>query len=155
MRRHSSNLASKLATASLLILATLTSFNSFAESSRQFGDYLIHFNAFRSDTISAEVAKQHGLARANNRVLVNITVLKELMGATGQPVNAKVTGHASNLTGQLKTLEFKEIKEGNAIYYLADTKITDGEFLKFDINVVPEGVTRPMRLHFNKRFFTY
>lgn len=151
MRRLTSNLA----TGVMLILATLTSFNSLAESSRQFGDYLIHFNAFRSDTISAEVAKQHGLARANNRVLVNITVLKELMGATGQPVNAKVTGHASNLTGQLKNLEFKEIKEGNAIYYLADTKITDGEFLKFDISVLPEGVTRPMRLHFNKRFFTY
>ena len=155
MRRHPSNLARNLATGILFILATLTSFSSMAENSRQFGDYLIHFNAFRSDTISAEVAKQHGLARASNRVLVNITVLKELMGATGQPVNAKVTGHASNLTGQLKTLEFKEIKEGNAIYYLADTKITDGEFLKFDINVVPEGVTRPMRLHFNKRFFTY
>lgn len=155
MRRHPSNLARNLATGILFILATLTSFSSIAENSRQFGDYLIHFNAFRSDTISAEVAKQHGLARASNRVLVNITVLKELMGATGQPVNAKVTGHASNLTGQLKTLEFKEIKEGNAIYYLADTKITDGEFLKFDINVVPEGVTRPMRLHFNKRFFTY
>lgn len=151
MRRLTSNLATGI----LFILVTLTSFNSFAESYRQFGDYKVHFNAFRSDTISAEVAKQHDLARASNRVLVNITVLKDLMGTTGQPVNSKVTGHASNLTGQLKPLEFKEIKEGNAIYYLADTKITDGEFLKFDINVVPEGETRPMRLHFNKRFFTY
>ena len=155
MRRHSSNLASNLASGILFFLISITSFSSLAENSRQFGDYLVHFNAFRSDAISAEVAKQHDLARANNRVLVNITVLKELMGTTGQPVPSKVTGHASNLTGQLKTLEFKEIKEGNAIYYLADTKITDGEFLKFEINVVPEGETRPMRLHFNKRFFTY
>lgn len=145
----------KISASILFICATLLSLNSFADNSRKFGDHTVHFNAFRSDTISPEVAKQHNLARANNRVLVNITVLKDLMGTTGQPVNAEVTGHASNLTGQLKALEFKEIKEGNAIYYLADVKISDGEFLKFDVKVVPSGEKHPMRLNFSKRFFTY
>ena len=73
--------------------------------------------------------KQYGLTRANNRVLINIAVLKKVLNTTGKPTASKVTGHASNLTGQLKQLEFKEITEGNAIYYLAETKISDGEFL--------------------------
>ena len=133
----------------------LVSLNSYAENSKEFGDYVIHYNAFRSDTISPEVAKQHGLARANNRVLINIAVLKKVMNTTGKPTVSTVTGHASNLTGQLKQLKFKEITEGNAIYYLAETKISDGEFLKFDIKVIPEGETRAARLHFDKRFFTY
>ncbi|MGB5395753.1 MAG: DUF4426 domain-containing protein, partial [Gammaproteobacteria bacterium] len=68
---------------------------------------------------------------------------------------AKVEGHASNLTGQLKGLEFREIREGNAIYYLAESKISDGEFLKFELKVTPEGETEPARLRFDKRFFTY
>ena len=134
---------------------SLASVNSYAESSREFGDYVIHYNAFRSDTISPEVAKQYGLTRANNRVLINIAILKKVMNTTGKPTSSKVTGHASNLTGQLKNLEFKEITEGTAIYYLADTKISDGEFLKFDIKVIPEGETRAARLRFDKRFFTY
>ncbi len=133
----------------------LTSLNSYAENSKEFGDYVIHYNAFRSDTISPEVAKQHNLARANNRVLINIAVLKKVMNTTGKPTPSVVTGHASNLTGQLKKLEFKEITEGNAIYYLAETKISDGEFLKFDIKITPEGENRVARLHFDKRFFTY
>ncbi len=133
----------------------LASFNSYAENSKEFGDYVIHYNAFRSDTISPEVAKQYGLARASNRVLINIAVLKKVLNTTGKPTSSKVTGHASNLTGQLKQLEFKEITEGNAIYYLAETKISDGEFLKFDIKIIPEGETRAARLHFDKRFFTY
>ena len=133
----------------------LTSLNSYAENSKEFGDYVIHYNAFRSDTISPEVAKQHNLARANNRVLINIAVLKKVMNTTGKPTQSKVTGHASNLTGQLKKLEFKEITEGNAIYYLAETKISDGEFLKFDIKITPEGEKRAARLRFDKRFFTY
>jgi hypothetical protein len=134
---------------------SLASMHSYAENSKEFGDYVIHYNAFRSDTISPEVAKQYGLTRANNRVLINIAVLKKVMDTTGKPTSSKVTGHASNLTGQLKTLEFKEITEGNAIYYLANTTISDGEFLKFDIKITPDGEPHAARLRFDKRFFTY
>lgn len=140
----------------LFILAlSLISLNSYAENSKEFGDYVVHYNAFRSDTISPEIAKQYGLARANNHVLINIAVLKKVLNTTGKPTSSKVTGHASNLTGQLKKLEFKEITEGNAIYYLAETKVSDGEFLKFDLKIIPEGETKPARLRFDKRFFTY
>ncbi len=145
----------KLIKVIFLSAITLFSLNSYAENSKEFGDYVVHYNAFRSDTISPEVAKQYGLARANNRVLINIALLKKVLNTTGKPTAAKVTGHASNLTGQLKQLEFKEITEGNAIYYLAETKISDGEFLKFDLKVIPEGETRAARLQFDKRFFTY
>ena len=57
----------------------LASLNSYAENSKEFGDYVIHYNAFRSDTISPEIAKQYGLARANNRVLINIAILKKVL----------------------------------------------------------------------------
>ena len=39
---------------------TLGSANSYAENSKEFGDYVVHYNAFRSDTISPEIAKQYG-----------------------------------------------------------------------------------------------
>ncbi len=151
------NLINKLSKALFILALSFVSLNSYAESenSREFGDYVVHYNAFRSDTISPEVAKQYGLPRANNKVLINIAVLKKVMNTTGKPTKSVVTGHASNLTGQLKQLEFKEITEGTAIYYLAETKISDGEFLKFDLKVTPEGETKAARLNFNKRFFTY
>jgi hypothetical protein len=119
------NLTNNLFKVLFIFALAFSSFNSYAENSKEFGDYVIHYNAFRSDTISPEVAKQYNLARANNRVI------------TGTPTSSEVTGHASNLTGQLKQLEFKEITEGNAIYYLAETKISDGEFLKFDVKILP------------------
>lgn len=126
-----------------------------AENSRQFGDYVIHYNAFRSDTLSPDIAKQYDLTRRNNRIIINIAVLKKVLNTTGKPVAATVSGHASNLTGQLKELNFREIKEGTAIYYLADTKISDGEHLKFELKITPEGESGPARLQFQKRFFTY
>jgi len=145
----------RLFKALIFLVITFASLSSYAENSKEFGDYVVHYNAFRSDTLSPEIAKQYGLTRANNRVIINIAVLKKVMNTTGKPTSSVVTGHASNLTGQLKNLKFREITEGNAIYYLAETKISDGEFLKFDLKVTPEGETRVARLHFNKRFFTY
>ena len=133
----------------------LFSLNGYAENSKEFGDYVVHYNAFRSDTISPEVAKQYGLARANNRILINIAVLKKVLNTTGKPTAAEVTGHASNLTGQLKKLEFRKITEGSAIYYMAGTKNSDGEFLKFDLKILPEGEKNAARIRFDKRFFTY
>ncbi len=129
--------------------------NANAESSKVYGDYVVHYNAFRSDTLSPEIAKAYDLTRRNNRIIVNITVLKKVMGTTGKPVPATVAGHASNLTGQLKNLEFRQIKEDTAIYYLAELKVSDGEFLKFKINITPDGEEGPARLQFSKRFFTY
>ena len=126
-----------------------------AESSKEFGDYVIHYNAFRSDTLSPEIAKSYNLQRRNNRLIINIAILKKVMNTTGTPTAAVVTGHASNLTGQLKNLEFREIKEDNAIYYLAESQFSDGEFLKFELKIKPEGEESAARLKFDKRFFTY
>ena len=141
---------------SLFILALLGfGANATAENSRVFGDYVVHYNAFRSDTLSPEIAKAYELTRRNNRIIVNITVLKKVMGTTGKPVAATIAGNASNLTGQMKNLEFREIKEGTAIYYIGELKVSDGEFLKFKLNITPEGEQGPARLQFSKRFFTY
>lgn len=128
---------------------------AMAESSKEFGDYVVHYNAFRSDTLTPEIAKTYDLTRRNNRLIINIAILKKVMDTTGQPVAAEVSGHAGNLTGQMKNLEFREIREGNAIYYLAELKFSDGEFLKFDLKIHAESEETPFRLKFDKRFFIH
>lgn len=153
--RVSTGLSVKLFTLLFAALFSMLASNAtLAESSKEFGDYVIHYNAFRSDTLSPEIAKSYDLTRRNNRLIINIAVLKKVMDTTGTPTAATVEGHASNLTGQLKNLEFREIRDGTAIYYLAESKFTDGEFLKFELKITPEGETEPARLKFDKRFFT-
>ncbi len=143
---------------SLVILITfgLISMSSFsyADNMKEFGNYVVHYNAFRSDTISADVAKQYDLPRSSNHVLINIAVLKKVLHTTGEPVAAKIEGSASNMSGQYKSLNFKLIKEGTAMYYLANTEISNGEHLKFDIKITPAGEKNPVRIRFEKRFFT-
>lgn len=124
-----------------------------AENSKAFGDYVVHFNAFRSDTLTPEIAKAYGLTRRNNRMVVNITVQKK-NGDASKPVKATVTGFASNLTGQVKELKFKEIYDGEAIYYLAQSQVAHRETLRFTINATPAGETLVAKVNFKQQFFT-
>jgi len=137
----------------LLLLSTLP-FSSFAEKSLNFGDYTVHFNAFRSDSLTPEIAKAYQLKRRNNQMVVNITVRKRGENSSTTPAKAKVKGFASNLTGQVKNLEFREIQDGNAIYYLAQSQISNREILKFDIKVSPAGEDITASVKFKQQFYT-
>jgi len=136
----------------ILFFALITS-NVNAENSKQFGNYVIHYNAFRSDTLTPEIAKAYSLTRRNNRMVLNITVQKK-DGDVTRPVKAKVSGFASNLTGQIKDLEFKEVHDGEAIYYLAQSQVSNHETLKFDITATPAGETLIAKLKFKQKFYT-
>lgn len=138
----------------LLVLFCTLPLTAFAENSQNFGDYVVHFNAFRSDTLTPEIAKAYQLTRRNNRMVVNITVQKRGDNGINTPVNAKVTGFASNLTGQVKTLEFREIHDGDAIYYLAQAQISNRETLKFEIEATPAGESITAKVKFKQQFFT-
>ena len=139
---------------SLLVLCfSLFSTGAFAEHSKVFGDYVVHFNAFRSDTLTPEIAKAYSLTRRNNRMVVNITVQKK-NGDVTKPVKANVSGFASNLTGQVKDLEFKEILDGEAIYYLAQSQVSNRETLKFEIKITPAGEKLVAKVNFKQQFFT-
>jgi len=137
----------------LILFCILFSANLFAENSKQFGNYVVHYNSFRSDTLTPEIAKAYSLTRRNNRMVVNITVQKK-DGDVTRPVKAKVSGFASNLTGQVKDLQFKEIHDGEAIYYLAQSQVSNHETLKFEIKATPEGETLVAKIKFQQKFYT-
>jgi hypothetical protein len=138
----------------LIVLLSILSFNAYAENSKNFGDYVVHFNAFRSDSLTPEIAKAYQLTRRNNRMVVNITVQKKEADGKTTAVRARVTGFASNLTGQVKNLEFREIDDGDAIYYLAQAQVSHRETLSFDIKVAPEGADISGNVKFRQQFFT-
>lgn len=137
----------------LLLLTSAISIPAFAENSKSFGNYIVHYNAFRSDILTPEIAKAYSLTRRNNRMVVNVTVQKK-DGDASKPVKANIEGFASNLSGQVKTLEFKEIHDGEAIYYLAQAQVSNRETLKFDIKATPDGETITAQVNFTQQFFT-
>ena len=123
------------------------------ESSKDFGDYVVHFNALTTEELTPQVAQQYGIVRSKSRAMLNVTVLKKNGSGMGEPVTGAVSATAINLTGQLKNLVFREIREGNAIYYISELSVTDGETLIFSIDVTPINEPSRFSVRYKRQFF--
>ncbi len=139
-----------LAAVAALLIATPAA----AEQSQPLGNYVVHYNALNSTALTPEVARQYGIQRSKNRAILNVSILRQVMGTTGEPVTARVTAQTINLSRQLQTLSPREVREGNAIYYLAEFAISDQEIIDFDIQVQPEGQGEAGKIHFRQQFYT-
>jgi hypothetical protein len=102
----------------------------------EFGDYKVYFSVFNSSFIKADIARLHNITRAKDQALINIAVVKNKnKESLSGGMSAQITGTASNLMQQQRTLNFVEIKEGDAVYYLAPLRFTNEEVINFKINV--------------------
>lgn len=128
---------------------------SFAQQSREFNDYVVHYNALRTDLLPAQVAQGYGIQRSANRALLNITVMQKGDNGVETPVAAQVTVDAANLTGQQRDIELREIRDASeAIYYIGEFPVHNLETYRFKLEVLPEGEPEPLLLEFSQQFYT-
>lgn len=136
------------------LLFSFTLVNSVqAEQSLTQNGYEVHYNAFNSGFLTPEVAQANGLTRSKVMALLNVSVLKIADDGTKRSVNALVSGEAKNLIGQIKTISFKKIDEGDAIYYLGSFRFSDEEMLNFDLDVQPDPNQSPISVRFSQTFY--
>ena len=133
--------------------AAVESPTAVTETMQDFGDYTLHFNAMTTDRLTAEVAQRHGIVRSSNRAMLNVSIVKKQEGAIGIPVRGTVEVSAANLTGQLKPVSLREITEAEAIYYIGESSVADGETLVYTIDATPVDETTPMSVRYMKQFF--
>lgn len=123
------------------------------ESSKDFGDYVVHFNALVTDQLTPEIARQYGIVRSESRIMLNVSILRKAAGGIGTAVPGGVSASAINLTGQLSNIAMREIPEGEAIYYIGELPVTNGETLIFTIDVTPLNEPSRFTVRFKKQFF--
>jgi hypothetical protein len=125
---------------------------SHAEIAQKFGAYEVHYNALATDELSPEVARAYKIERSKTRGMVTMSVLKKNAVGVLSPVPAKLTVYVTNLSQQLANVEMREIKEGTAIYYLGEFRVTPPDTLKFTATVEVAGEPR-RELVFNQKFY--
>ena len=138
-----------------IVLATCVFMQAaFAERSESFGDYEVHYNALTTDLIDPSVARAYGIIRSKNRALINVAVLRRVMGMATQPARATVKAQAVNLNSQLKSVEMRELNDAGAIYYIGELPVDHNETLDFKIEVTPEGESATHTTSFKQQFYT-
>ncbi|HLD66400.1 MAG TPA: DUF4426 domain-containing protein [Pseudomonas sp.] len=131
----------------LFLVALCLVLPAAAERKQSFGELDVHYSAFNSTFLQPDIAAAAGLVRSKQQGVLNIAVLK-----AGQPAQASVSGEVKNLLGQTHALEFKPVKEGNALYYLAQFPFDQQEMLRFSLSV-KVGNQAPNSFEFNQEFF--
>ena len=102
--------------------------------------------------LSPEIASVYGIQRAGTQAMLNVTVLQK---ENREPTEARITATATNLTGQRREIELRQINDQGAIYYIGQFRIHNEETLNFNVEVQPEGHTgAPFQLQFRQQFFT-
>jgi len=123
-----------------------------AEIAQKFGPIEVHYNALTTDELQPDVARAYKIDRSKTRGMVTMSVLKKNEVGALSPVPAKLTIYVTNLNQQLANVEMREIKEGSAIYYLGEFRVTPPDTLKFTATVEVNG--QPKReIVFNQKFY--
>lgn len=120
-----------------------------AEQKQQLGDWDVHYIAFNSTFLTPQVAKAANLSRNKNNAIINISVLDS---QTQQAQQVQIGGIARNLLGQQRDLVFREVKDGEAIYYIAVMPFRNEEQLRFSLDI-RQG-TKRQQLNFEQKLYT-
>jgi hypothetical protein len=130
----------------LLAVATTAT----AERAERFGAYELHFNAIPTGLLEPAVAADYGILRSRNRGLLMVTLLHE-----GEPVAAEAVATATDGEQPPQDIPLRQVREGEAVYYLGTFDIDDGERLTFQLRVSPRASTEgPFQASFQQRFHT-
>lgn len=133
------------------LLISLLSFPTFAEQFKNMKDIEVHYVAFNSTFLTPKIARSYDIKRNGYLAIINISVLDR--ASLGNPaLEAQVAGQAKNLIGQTQQLTFREVKEGDAIYYLAELPVTHEETFTFDIDI-KSGNKGSGKLQFTQKFY--
>lgn len=124
-----------------------------AQNSLERGDLVLHYNAIASTTLTPEVARQYAITRSSGRALLNVSLMRKQADGSHKAIPAKVSAAATNLNGQRQDLAVREVREGEAIYYLAEPRVRDKDLLHFELNVLPDGAGTAITVKFQQEFF--
>ncbi len=134
----------------LLILSLCFTFAASAENMKKLGSMNVHYIALGATFLTPEIAKTYNIERSRYNGLINISVLDNTQKNTPAKT-VSITGTARNDLGQIKQLEFVEVKEGNAIYYLSQIKYSDEETFYFDLKITDGSESHTLK--FKQKFY--
>ncbi|MEM9684954.1 MAG: DUF4426 domain-containing protein [Pseudomonadota bacterium] len=119
-----------------------------AEQKIEVDGFDVHYIVIPTVFLTREIADQYDLVRGKAWSLVNISVIDQF----GEARRGKVRGGYRNLLSQNFNLDFREVVEDQAVYYLAPVKHTEEDTFRFDLTIDLPG-ERPLDIKFTQKMY--
>ncbi len=135
----------------LFMLAVSTSLAEEYNDHSDFAEYSVYYTLLSSTFIQPEVAANYGIKRSKYENLINVSISRR--GEYGA-LPGRVEGTVTNLLQQQKKLNFLEIREKTATYYIAPVRISGEEVVHFELSVIPDGEYEALKMKFSKKIYS-
>ena len=132
----------------LLAITLLLSAAANAEQMQKLGDWDVHYIAFPSTFLTSDIASDYDIDRSKYLGIINISVLNSDT-LKAQAVTMTVT--ARNLLGNIRELDVREIREQNAIYYIAEVPHRNEETYRIKVTISSGNQTQELK--FQQKFY--
>jgi len=136
---------------SALILTLAFVGNVSAEQKQKVGNFDIHYVAFGSTFLTPTIAKSYGIKRSSYTGIINVSVLDTNQDGN-PPVAVEISGIANNLLDARINLQFREIREADAIYYVAEVPYRDDQEINFKLAIKYQNKLNT-QLKFKQKFY--
>jgi len=117
---------------------------SLAQQSQMFDRYEVHYSVVNSTFLDPKIAATYGITRGKKGAILNLAVREHLSEEPNGPTAARAVllkGKTWDLI-QNQSLEFQQVKESTAIYYIAEFKFINEEWRFFEVDFRPEGADK-------------
>jgi hypothetical protein len=122
-----------------------------AQQSEMFGPYELHYSVVNTTFLEPKVAATYGITRGKKRAILNLAVREHLTEGT-EARTLLIEGRTWDLI-QNQFLSFKEVREGPAIYYIAEFKFINEEWRFFEVDFRPEGADKTYTFKFKHQLY--
>ncbi|MDP5072065.1 MAG: DUF4426 domain-containing protein [Congregibacter sp.] len=139
--------------APLAVLLLMLGKPAQAQLSERFGPYELHYSVVNTTFIEPAVAAQYGLARGNRRAIVNLSLREHLEDGSTVAREMSLQGLSRDLTQARVDFDFKEVREGPAIYYIGEFKFINREWRFFEFTFTPRDSEQTLSLEFKQQMY--
>lgn len=122
-----------------------------AQQSEMFGPYELHYSVVNTTFLAPAVAATYGITRGKKRAILTLAIREHL--ADGSETRTTVLQGKTWDLIQNQPLEFLEIREGEAVYYIAEFKFINEEWRFFEVDFRPEGATETYTFKFKHQLY--
>ncbi|MCB1705817.1 MAG: DUF4426 domain-containing protein [Halioglobus sp.] len=125
---------------------------ALAQQSETFGPYELYYSVVNTTFLEPAIAATYGITRGEKRAILNLAV-REKLGDDSEARAMVLQGKTWDLM-QNQALEFREIREGEAIYYIAEFPFINEEWRFFEIDFKPDGAQQSYTFKFKHQLYT-
>lgn len=117
---------------------------------KAFDQYVLRSSVVSSMSIAEASGAAHGIRRAPDRAILNVTVLKKGSNLT-ETVPAKVEASVVNLAGLRRLVPMEETTANGRTSYTGTFKFAPREVLDFTITAQPAGGGQPLEMTYREQ----